>query len=299
MNHTTYNLREIYPQLATKDVQTLTLERDQYLKEKQLDRPKYWEPTLTSYCPNTSKEIDINLKRPTILICPGGGYNFCTDGEAEPVALTFVSMGYNAFVLKYECAPVRYPQQLLEVAGAMAFIRKNSDEFHVDKDKIVICGFSAGAHVAASLSSFWREKFISETLNIKNEDTKPNLAVLSYPVITSGEFSLFRCFDALLGEKISEETLEKMSLEKQINDGVPPTFLWQTVEDELVPVENSMLYAKALKEHNIAFELHIYQNGPHGLALANEMSTKDENKLLPNVQTWIKLCDNFIKGNFN
>lgn len=299
MIHNVYNLREIFPQLANKSIETLTHERDQYIKENTSVRPEYWQPTLTSYCPNASREININVKRPTILICPGGGYDFCSDREGEPVALKFVSMGYNAFVLKYECAPQRYPQQLLEVAASMAYIRRNAEKFHVDDKKIVVCGFSAGAHLACSLSTFWKDKLISDTLNLKSEDIKPNLAVLCYPVITSGEFAHRGSFNALLSKDAPVELLKKMSLEKQVNADVPPTFIWQTFEDKCVPIENSMLYAKALKEQNIPFELHIYQNGPHGLSLANELTASNPNEIVPNDQNWVELCDNFIKSNFN
>lgn len=297
MLHKIYKLRELYPCFATKSIEKLTSERDELIKNCEWVSPKYWEPTLSAFCPDTSMEILEGKKRPTILVCPGGGYNFCSDREAEPIALKFVSMGYNVFVLRYECAPQRYPTQLLEAAASMAFIRENAGEFHVDEEKIAIMGFSAGAHLAASLSCFWQQKFIEDTLKVTCDQIKPNATVLCYPVITSGEFAHRGSFDALLGDNANKEMLDKMSLEKQVTETVPPTFIWQTFEDDCVPVENSMLYAKALKEKNIPFELHIFEKGPHGLSLCNEITASKKEEIVPNDEVWVNLCDNFLKAN--
>lgn len=296
MLHKTYKLRELYPVLATKDIETLKKERKEYLDQKKLNGPEYWEPILTAYIPDSLEDVDKDIKRPTIVIFPGGGYHMCADRVSEPVALRFVSMGYNAFVCKYECAPEKYPQQLLEAAASFAFIRKHAEEFHVDTNKMVSCGFSAGGHVAASLATFWKEDFVSKTLNVKKEDIKPNALVLSYAVITSGEFAHRGSIDNVLGDQTTPEMLEKMSLEKQVSDSVPPTFIWSTFEDDLVPVENSMLYAKALKEKDIPFELHVFEWGKHGLSLCNEITARNINEVNPKTGEWVELCDNWLKG---
>ena len=130
----------------------------------------------------------------------------------------------------------------------------------------MVCGFSAGAHLCGSLCVHWQDVEDNGYTGISN---RPNGAILSYPVITSGEFSHRDSFNALLGDYPSEEELEYMSLEKQVTEKTPPVFLWQTATDELVPVENSYLMAMALKKAGISFEHHVFPKGIHGLSLAN------------------------------
>lgn len=223
---------------------------------------------------------------------------FTSFREGEPVALKFVSMGYNAFVLKYECAPVHYPQSLLELSAAISFIRSKADYFNVDPDKIAVCGFSAGGHLAASLGVFWSEPFISETLGIKKESNRPNAVVLSYPVISSGKFAHRESFYNLLGENAPQELVEKMSLENQVNEKTPPTFIWSTYQDLTVPVENSLLFANALRTHKIPFEFHLFTCGGHGLALGDEVTAGSDAQLNLHASNWTKLCDGWLKTLF-
>lgn len=302
MINKTYKLREEFPALAKKDIPTLQKECKEYTKKTGNDAnfwANYREPTLTAYCPDASVEIDPTVKRPTIVICPGGGYLMCSDREAEPVALAFTSRGFNCFVLRYETAPVKYPAQLLEVSAAFAFIRRNAEEFHVDADKITVCGFSAGGHLAASLGVFWDEPFIRETLGLKENENKPNAMILGYPVITSGDFANRGSFDALIGEDAPNELIEKMSLEKQVSKKTPPAFIWQTWEDTCVPVENSMLFAKALKENDIPFDLHIFEWGGHGLACSNKTTSALDRLHVPHVEKWIGLCEEWLNKHFD
>lgn len=260
--------------------------------------PGDYDVTLTAYCPDNSPEIDKSRKRPTILICPGGGYEFTSDREAEPVALRLLPLGYNAFVLRYGVKAAKYPEALLEAAAAVAFIRNNAEKFNADANKIAVCGFSAGAHLAASLGVFWKEPFIAKTLGILEEKNKPNALILCYPVITSGEFAHKGSFKALIGNN-NPELLEKMSLEKQVNKDVPPTFLWHTFDDNTVPVENSLLFAKALKAYNVPFELHIYPHGCHGLSLCSDETSAAPELINPHCASWLPLCNKWLKLVFN
>ena len=270
-----------------------TIRLNQYYP--QLPHNNRFEPTLTAYVSENSGEINLNRKRPSVLICPGGGYEFTSDREAEPVALKFLSLGYNAFVLRYSVAPERYPTALLQVSAAVALIRRQAEKFNADADQIAVCGFSAGAHLACSLGVFWNEPLLAQTLAIEKGSNRPNAMILAYPVITSGEYAHTGSFDCLLGKDASQELKDKMSLENQVNKEVPPAFLWHTFSDQAVPVENTLLFAGALKKWNIPFELHIYPEGRHGLSLCDYETSGTEDQLNPHCGSWANLCDEWLK----
>ena len=263
-----------------------------------LPREYQFDATLTAYCADHSSQIDAARKRSSILICPGGEYRFTSDREAEPVALRFLPLGYNAFVLRYSVAPARYPTALAEVSAALSLIRSKSDEFNVASDKVAVCGFSAGAHLACSLGVFWNEPFLTGALHNEKASNRPDALILSYPVITSGEFANEGSFNNLLGEDAPIETKEKLSLEKQVNRDMPPVFMWQTFDDELVPVENSLLLARALKKNNVPFELHIFPYGGHGLSLCDEETANSSHPVNPHCKNWFALCDEWLKQVF-
>lgn len=256
--------------------------------------------TLTSYVRSNSLAIEPDRKRASVVICPGGGYYRTVDREAEPIALAFVERGYNAFVLDYstrEESKEVFPTQLLEISAAVAFIRQNSEHYNVKKDAVCVCGFSAGGHLAANLGTMWNEEFISEMLGLYDEENRPDGMILCYPVITSGEYANKGSFKFLLDdENPPEEIFEKLSLEKRVGEHTPPAFIWHTLTDEMVPVENSFLFAEAMKKAKIPFELHIYQEGVHGLGLGTR-ETKDvaANRENAHVTSWIDLCAAWIK----
>ena len=254
---------------------------------------KILNATLREYVLDNSVEIDINRKRPAVLVCPGGGYSMVSDREAEPVALKFLANGYSAFVLTYSVAPARYPTQLLEVSKAIAHIRENAKEYNIDKNKILVCGFSAGGHLAASIGTLWEEELIKKELGIKHGDNKPNGLILAYPVIAYGKKAHSGSFDNLVGDG-DKSLYEKLSLEKQVSKSTPPAFIWHTFNDGTVPVENSLLFAAALRENDIPFELHIFPEGKHGLSLCNDI-TNGTNK---HCEVWMDLCLKWIEENF-
>lgn len=260
----------------------------------QLSPDNDFQPMLISYCHENSPEIDIGRKRGAVVICPGGGYEFTSDREAEPVALQFMASGYNAFVLRYSVSPARYPAALLQLSAAVSYIRSNAEKFHVDVNKIAVCGFSAGGHLAASLGVFWQEQFIAESLKIKEGANRPNALILSYPVITSGKFGHAGSFSSLLGENAAPGFLEKMSLENQVSEKVPPAFIWHTFNDTCVPVENSLLFASALREHGIPFEMHIFPEGVHGLSLCSPETSVAECHINPHCSKWLALCKEWL-----
>ncbi len=257
---------------------------------------------LQTYIIDSSEQMKYN-KRPLVLICPGGGYGFVSDREAEVMALQFTAMGYHAAVLTYSTYPVRYPTQILETAQAWKLIRDNSERWNVLPDKTVILGCSAGGHLAASYSLFCGEDFVTQSVGMTSDELRPAGMILCYPVITSGEFSHRDSFATLLGADynnlLGTEILEKVSLEKQVTENAPPAFIWHTYTDNVVPVENSLLFASALRKHNVNCEMHIFPDGGHGLGLASELS-QDSNGwgVQEECKVWIRLAEVWMKNKF-
>ena len=253
------------------------------------------DATLITYLPDNLEEMGRNNEiRPCLLICPGGGYEFCSQREAEPVALNFLPDGFNVFVLNYSVAPHRYPQQLREVAAAIELIYQNAEAWHCDKAHIAIMGFSAGGHLAAHYSTAYD---CSEIRALFPESHPVQASVLCYPVITADPvWAHLGSFDALIGKtsRTPEEIL-KYSCDKLVTDHTPPAFLWHTATDGCVPVMNSLLYAQALAKYKIPFELHIFPQGGHGLSTCDD-TTLDlilpeheyDHAWLGSVKKWLK-----------
>ncbi|MBO4734515.1 MAG: alpha/beta hydrolase [Clostridia bacterium] len=226
-------------------------------------------------------------KRPSMVVCPGGGYWMCSEREAEPIALKFLDMGFNVFVIYYSTAnsgPHRYPAQLLEVAALFNYINKNAEELHVDTEKIGIIGFSAGGHLAAHYSNLWNDKIIEEKFGATY---KPAANILCYAVIST-ENPNRGSFENLLGHfPETEEEINRFSCEKLVGKQTPPTFLFHTFEDTTVPVQNSIYYANALADNGIPFEMHIYPYGWHGLSTSDSLTLDSNNDKLPYISDWV------------
>lgn len=252
-----------------------------------------------TYIIDNSPSIDPDRKRPMIVICPGGGYVHTSDREAEPVAIQLLSRGFHASVLRYSVEPAVFPHSLCQLARAIGLIRENAENWNVDPNKIIVMGFSAGGHLAASLGVFWDKEFIKEQLPYSKEQIQPNGLILSYPVISSGPHAHDGSFRALLGNQSEDETLRQfVSLEHQVSNETPPTFLWHTASDMAVPVENSMLFAQSLLKHKIPLELHIFPGGVHGLSLGTRESQfkgRDDH-IQPAVENWIDMASRWVNG---
>ncbi len=234
-------------------------------------------PTLTCYLPQNLVEMGReNEMRPCMVVCPGGGYGNCSEREAEPIALKFLNGGFNVFVLRYSCAPHRYPTQLREVAATFEEIYKNAVEWHCDTTKIGIIGFSAGGHLVAHYSNAYNSDAVRE---VCPESKKPNFSVLCYPVISADEtFAHKGSFLNLLGEYPQNDDVAKFSCDRLVTADTPPTFIWHTTEDQSVPVKNSLVYAIALADKKVPFTLRIYPYGVHGLSTVDHL-TLDDDKL--------------------
>ncbi len=251
---------------------------------------------LTVYAPDNSPEIEPNRLHPAVLLCPGGGYRYTSDREAEPVALQLLAAGICVFLLRYSCAPARYPTALKEAAAAMDLIRKQADAYHVDPERVAVMGYSAGAHLACSLSVRWKEPWLAQALNTTAQALRPDGMVLCYPVISSGPFRHEGSFVALTGSERPEDWVPH-SLEDLVAADTPRAFLWHTFNDTSVPVENSIALFSALRSHGVSTELHIYPDGPHGLSLANELTAAPAALMLhnPDVSGWIDQAIRWIK----
>ena len=226
--------------------------------------------------------------RPAVLVMPGGSYVYLSDREGEPIACKFVDKGYAAFIMQYSvCA--KYPTPLHEAEIAIAYIRDNAAIYHVDENHVCVAGFSAGGHLAGLLATVKAsEAVLGRTVN----RLRPNYAILSYPVITMGEFGHGETRDTITGG--GEIPCEMLSVENRVDTDSAPAFIWHTMQDECVPVENSLLLADRYRKCGVPFSLHIFEKGWHGLALADD-ETNDfspEVSYLYHVGKWFDLaCD--------
>lgn len=247
-----------------------------------------------TYFIEPSREIKIE-PRPTVIVCPGGGYQMISDREAEPLALALTAAGINAVVVRYSVAPARFPVALLEVATAMRYTREHIAAYGGDPNRIFTMGFSAGGHLAASYGNFWNQPFVRETLGCDAEVLRPNGQILGYPVITSGEYAHQGSFMNLLGDRYEAEK-ESLSLENSVSNDTPPTFIWHTQTDNAVPVQNSLFFVNALQEAGIKMEFHLFPEGVHGLSLANRLTSHAPELEVPHVAHWMELAIEFIQA---
>jgi acetyl esterase/lipase len=228
--------------------------------------------TLTAYLLDSSPEMTNTQVRPAVLVFPGGGYYMCSDREAEPVALAFLAEGYQAFILRYSVGEqAAFPQPLNDAEEALRLIRSKAEAWSLDPEKVAACGFSAGGHLAAALGTMGQ--------------VRPNALILAYPCIL---------------DSISDVLAAPIpSLEQQVNEQTPPTFLFATAADQLVPVEHSLQFATALDRAKVPFELHIFQNGTHGLSLAKPVTSSGLRVMVDaDAAKWMGLCLAWLENLF-
>ena len=206
-------------------------------------------PFLTGYLHEDNKE------RPCVLVVPGGAYYIASPTEAGIVALDFYHKGYQTFVLTYTTnllgtIPLK-DQPMRDLARAVRIVRSRSNEYSIKPDCIATCGFSAGGHLTASEGVHYNDIEEKNPL-YSNVSARPDAMLLCYPVITSGPYTHEGSMQNLLGANPTADELKYMSLETQVTSQTPPSFLWQTVTDEVVPVENSYLFADACKKNGVS-----------------------------------------------
>lgn len=236
-------------------------------------------PTLTVFQPNSQI-----ANGTAVIILPGGGYgHLAIEKEGYKVARWFNEAGVTVFVLKYRLPSNQIMKDkslapLADAQQAIRYVRKNAENWNIDPEKIGVLGFSAGGHLAATLSTRFDEKTISETAETS---ARPDFSVLIYPVITMADSLTHEGSRTnLLGKEVSSSIKEKFSNEQQVKETTPPTFLVHATDDRSVPVENSLLYYSALKNNKVPVELHIYEKGGHGFGMGTEGTQMDWPKAL-------------------
>ena len=225
-----------------------------------------------------------------IIICPGGGYGIhAVDHEGVQPARFFNRMGVTAFVLRYRLAPYRHPIPLNDALRAIRFVRAHAAEYKVEPDRIGIMGFSAGGHLASTALTLYSSAGADAGDPIDGHSSRPSFGILGYPVISfSADFAHRGSARNLLGPDASAEQLAALSSDRNVTKDTPPTFLFHTAEDTGVPPENSLAFFAACRRHGVPAELHVYQQGPHGVGLAPEH---------PALQSWIGAAGTWLRQN--
>ena len=236
-------------------------------------------PTLRAYLAEGAKSA--------IIVCPGGGYGHLADHEGEPVAKWLNEAGISAFVLKYRISPHKEPAPLADARRAIQYVRAHAEEYGIDKNRIAMLGFSAGGHLTANAGTSWVLGDESQKDPVDSESSKPDAMILCYPVITMEDYGHLGSREALLGKGASSDLIQKYSNEKQVCKETPPAFIWHTYADEAVPVQNSLAMSMALSESRVPHELHIFEEGRHGIGLAEEFA-KTTGKWKDLCVTWLR-----------
>lgn len=239
-------------------------------------------------CPSvTPYLLEGPARFPIIVICPGGGYGMRAEHEGEPVARWLNRIGVSAVVLNYRVMPYRHPVPLRDAHRAIRLVRHHATEWNLDSSRVGILGFSAGGHLASTAGTRYDSGNPHHTDPVERESSRPDLMVLCYPVITMGELTHEGSRSCLLGERQHDpDFIRLLSNEKQITADTPPVFLWHTVDDEDVPVENAMMFAEGLRDNNVPLDLHLYESGRHGLGLAEQHAEAG---------SWTMLCEAWLR----
>jgi acetyl esterase/lipase len=207
-----------------------------------------------------------------VLVCPGGGYGHLASHEGETIGEFFAERKISAAVLKYRIAPqYKHPAPLADVSRAMRTLRHRAGEWRIDPHKLAVMGFSAGGHLASTLSTHFDAGDAKALDLIDRESSRQDASVLCYPVITlEPPFAHVGSRNNLIGVDGPQALVEELSNDKKVTEKTPPTFLFHTVDDDVVPVENAEMYAAALRKNKVPFEMHLYETGKHGVGLASD-----------------------------
>ncbi len=252
---------------------------------------------VVAYLHDPLTEMPIHREKyPSVVICPGGGYQFCSTREADPVAFEYLSAGYNVFILYYSIKEqARHFTPLKELSSTIMAIRENCEEWDCDSDKIAVCGFSAGGHLAASICTLWNNEYFLKRFDNKGGLNKPNGVILGYPVISALEGVKHNGSINTVSEDEQDEIQILFSLEKSVSKDSCPAFVWHTVEDAGVPVENALLFITAMQKHKVSFEAHIFPTGRHGISVCTSEVGADE----AHNRQWVDLSKNWLNKLFD
>ena len=239
-------------------------------------------PTLTPYWSAQSTGA-------AIVICPGGGYGGLAGHEGKGYADWLVTKGIDCFVLKYRLgsAGYRHPVMWQDVSRAIRTVRAKATVWKIDPKRIGVMGSSAGGHLTSTIVAHFDKGDPKAKDSIDRVSSRPDAAILCYPVISMGKFTHQGSKRNLLGNKPAPELVKMLSNELQAQPDSPPCFIWHTWEDRAVPVENSLLFASALRRQGVRVDLHVYEAGRHGIGLGG----RDHSKLHPwtnDLVFWLK-----------
>jgi acetyl esterase/lipase len=242
-------------------------------------------PAVTVYLPRT-----VGANTPAVVICPGGSYRaLASNHEGRQVASYLNSLGVAAFVLRYRLGPrYHHPIELGDAQRAIRLLRSHAADWRLDPSRIGIIGFSAGGHLAMTASTHFDNGNAAAADPVDRAGSRPDFAVLGYPVISmTEEWTHKGSRTNLLGDNPDPELARSLSGEKAVTRDTPPTFLFQTTEDTVVPAENAVHYYLALHKAGVPVEMHVFEKGPHGVGLANDDAALSE---------WSKLLANWLRG---
>ena len=229
--------------------------------------------------------------RPGMLVLPGGGYSFTSPREAEPIAFRFLAEGFNCFILDYSTFE-KYPVPHLEVAVVMNYIRTHEQEFDLIPNSLSMVGFSAGGHLAASYGYLYPE--LANELGYNPKLVRPRALLLAYPVTIFNDQTHKGTMDIICGEE--ESLKEKLSVPSHIKKDYPPTFVWATKDDEMVPVVNTLMLEEALKKNQVKHKCLVYESGRHGGSLVNRSVylRSDITEKMKDIRDWASIASDFV-----
>ncbi len=249
----------------------------------------------------SKKEGDMSWVGPRdcMLVLPGGAYSFLAEREAEPAAKAFLAEGFNCFVLYYSIgAKAKFPRPLQDVSLAIAHIKRNAEKYNINPDRIFVCGFSAGGHLAASTGVFWNDPEAAFE-GMEAGENKPCGVVVSYGVATLGEYTHFETCQNVTGNREpSWEERDRWSPDKHVGPDTVPTFIWHTQTDNCVDIRNAAIMTNALIFAGVPTESHIYPHGPHGLSAMRAETGYTPAAcpdIDPHIAEWVKNCTCWTK----
>lgn len=277
----------------------------------------------TSYLFEKEESVKLIDSRPAMVVCPGGGYLSTEYREGEPVAMHFLNLGYQVFVLHYHTKSTGgntlYPQQLLDIAKMMLIIRTHSTEWNIDPNKIGIIGFSAGGHLCSMLSTHWHCDLLKESFQMEDSNIfKPTCALLCYPLTRSHRFENDRIMMPEIPDEIkpmaylldvlddemrktlfgtaqpTAQQFAQLDTVVAVDERTVPAFIWTTAKDYMVDMADSVDYARALSRYNIPVELHVFSEGTHGMSKGTKDSASIEREINIDAAQWLPLADRWL-----
>jgi acetyl esterase/lipase len=224
-------------------------------------------PTLTPYLPDPT-----NATGAAMVICPGGAYVNLAPHEGNDYALWLNQHGVACVVLKYRLGShgYRHPAMFQDAARAVRLVRAQAADWKINPKRVGIMGSSAGGHLASTLLTHFDSGNPNATDPVERQSSRPDLGILCYPLITMGQYTHSVSKKNLLGTNPPPALVQLLSNELQVTANTPPCFIWTTYEDKIVPMENSLMFAEALRKNQVPFDFHVYQKGGHGMGLGDK-----------------------------